>query len=198
MNVLFFYGEGVDPATLVRTLGRDNDWIATRKGYLPGRRRTLGVALDNRSRLEGQRVFLNGQGNAHPGHVAFFDLRTDANSSVHGVFVGVSDAELQRFDGRERNYMRIDVTAAACIEGPALREGTRVWVYVGTHQARQRFSTGQREGNLAVSRSYLEAVRSAYAALGEDALAQFEAETDPISIEELSLREARVPVEVCD
>ncbi|MBW3607848.1 MAG: gamma-glutamylcyclotransferase [Actinobacteria bacterium] len=137
---------------------------------LRGRRRGWGVAMDNRVDVPGYKHYrLRADGSRPPVFVAFLDLFEDAAAGTHGLCVPVDDAQLPVIDHRERNYERIDVTAAVT---PV--HGT-VWAYVGSSSGRRRLRRARDDRAAVVSRDYLERTRVAFAALGTAALADFEA-----------------------
>ena len=137
---------------------------------LRGRRRGWGVAMDNRVDVPGYKHYrLRADGSRPAVYVAFLDLFDDPAASTHGLCLPVDAAQLEVIDHRERNYERVDVTAAVT---PA--QGT-VWAYVGSAAGRRRLKRAREDGTAVVSRDYLERSRAAFAALGPDALADFEA-----------------------
>ena len=101
--------------------------------------------------------------------VAFLDLFDDPAATTHGVCVTVNEAQLAVIDHRERNYERIDITDTV---EPA--RGT-VWAYVGSAEGRDRLGRARDAGRAVVSRDYLRRTRASFAALGDDARADFEA-----------------------
>jgi hypothetical protein len=137
---------------------------------LHGRRRGWGVAMDNRVDVPGYKHYrLRSDGSRPEIFVAFLDLFDDAAATTSGVCVPVDDAQLAVVDHRERNYDRIDVTAAVT---PA--RGI-VWAYVGSSPGRRRLQRAREDRRAVVSRDYLERTRAAFADLGAAALADFEA-----------------------
>src|SRR5436190_2374812 len=92
---------------------------------LRGWRRVWGVAMDNRVDVPGYKSYrLRADGSRPAVFVAFIDIEPDRVRVVTGVCMPVDPAGLSELDRRERNYDRIDVTAA--IEG---RAPGRVWAY---------------------------------------------------------------------
>jgi len=126
---------------------------------LHGHRRRFGVAMDNRRTIPGYKYFLDPAGRRPAVYVAFLDAVPDPAASMTGVAFEVAD--LATLDARERNYARVDVTAAldADVGGP-------VWAYRGLSQARERYSAGVRAGTAVVSRAYVDGVREGFAAFG--------------------------------
>lgn len=136
---------------------------------LRGRRRGWGVAMDNRVDVPGYKHYrLRADGSRPAVFVAFLDLFDDPAAVTHGVCVAVDDVQLAAIDHRERNYARIDVTDAVM---PA--RGT-VWAYVGSAEARHRLDRARDAGLAVISHDYLSRTRASFAALGDDARADFE------------------------
>jgi cation transport regulator ChaC len=154
---------------------------------LRGYRRTWGVAMDNTVATPGYKVYENPEGERPPVAVAFLDLAEDPDTTIDGVLIEAPD--LAALDARERQYTRIEVTAAvapaAGPEGigstpPPLGPESEVWTYVGRAEGRARVATG-RDGSAAVviQRAYAEQVERAFAQLGPEALERYRATTEP-------------------
>lgn len=142
---------------------------ARRPATLRGYRRSWGVAADNARAIPGYKRYLDpGDGEAPAVFVAFLDLVEAPGSAVNGVLVDVDEAALAVLDARERNYDRVDVTAA--IDSPP---AGRVWTYLGSADGRARLATGLRERRAVVARRYLDSVHAAFRALGEDEYRRF-------------------------
>ena len=157
--MLFVFGYGSLAADLHG--GR----VAELRGY----RRVWGVAMDNRVDVPGYKHYrLRSDGSRPAVFVAYLDVIADARASTRGVCVPVEEAQLPALDRRERNYDRVDVTHAV-----AAAPGT-VWAYIGTPAGRGRLRRARDGGRAVVSRDYLERTRTAFAALGAAALAEFE------------------------
>jgi Gamma-glutamyl cyclotransferase, AIG2-like len=143
---------------------------------LRGHRRCWGVAMDNCRDLPGYKWYrLRASGERPAVFVAFLDIVAagDAAPPVNGVCHPVGAAELAALDARERNYERVDVTAAV-----ALARG-RVWAYAGSAAGRARLAAARRAGTAIVSRDYLATVEAAFTRLGPAALSAFHASTAP-------------------
>ncbi len=93
---------------------------------------------------------------------------------MNGLAVPVDAARLAELDAREVNYERIEVSSALRPACPG-----RVFAYRATEAARERCRQGARDSDVFVAREYLARVRRAFSALGPDALAEFEATTEP-------------------
>jgi hypothetical protein len=163
-------------------------------GALPatieGRRRTWDVAMDNSVDLSGYKYYLDEATGARPEiFVAFLDLRPEPGAATGGLLLPVDPDDMPRLDARERNYARIDVTGAVS-GAPA---GARVWTYVGTPDARERFATAVRAGTAAIQRAYLDGVRAGFRALGDGSLDAFERSTDPAPCPVLDLERVDLP-----
>jgi hypothetical protein len=98
--------------------------------------------------------------------------------SVNGVVVRVSRAGLRSFDRRERRYVRVAVTDRVEAE-PAIGDGGVVYAYYPSGWARANYERHRGDGSAVVPGEYLSAVEQAFAGLGDQALADFWASTDP-------------------
>ncbi len=156
---------------------------------LRGWRRVWGVAADNEHAIPGyKRYLLRSDGSVPAVFVAFLDLVEAPNGLVNGVVAPVDEAGLAELDRRERNYDRLDVTAA--IDSPP--EG-RVWTYVGSAAGRARLREGLRTGRAAISRDYTESVDAAFRALGDGEHERFLASSDPDGLPLLDLERVDLP-----
>jgi Gamma-glutamyl cyclotransferase, AIG2-like len=147
---------------------------------LHGYRRAFGVAADNSRAIPGYKRYRSPADGSFPAvFVAFLDIVEDARAATNGVLAAVDAATLADLDRRERNYDRIDVTAA--IETPP--DG-RVWAYAGSPAGRARFAAGVAEGTAVVQRAYLDHVHDGFRRLGdaeyEHFLASFELDGLPL------------------
>src|SRR4051812_8011733 len=141
--------------------------------------------MDNRVAVPGYKVYEAPDGTRPAVAVAFLDLAAaggdDGAVVVEGALLPVAADALARLDRRERQYERRDVSAlvdagpeqAAATAGP-------VWSYVGRAPGRARVAAG-REGTapVVIQRAYVDLVESAFAALGDGALARYRASTEP-------------------
>ena len=188
-----------DPAELDYVFGYASLVALSEPGALPGRlrgyRRYWGVAMDNWEATNDRKHFLDPRtGERLRIRVAYLNLREDAGSAVNGLALPVDADRLAALDEREVNYERVDLTGAfepACgvAEDPALPlPRARVFTYVGTAAARERCRRGLAEGDCFVSRDYVADVRSAFAALGEDALVELDRTTDSLPFPERDLQ----------
>ena len=158
-------------ASLINDMHRHGEELHTLRGF----RRAWNVATDNSLTIGRYKIYLDPQtGEQPPVFVAFANLVPDESCAVAGVLFPVSAAALEALDLRERNYRRRDVRAHLDeeVDGP-------VWCYFGTEQAEARYREGAAAGRAVISREYLERVRSGFARAGREALAAFEASTDP-------------------
>jgi hypothetical protein len=141
------------------SLGHDRGGTPAR---LEGRRRTWGVAMDNRVVIPGYKVWLDpGDGHRPALHVLFLDLEEAPGHAVDGVLAAVAPEELAALDRRERNYVRDDVTRAL---RPPPADGAPALAYLGSDAGRARGRDGLRRGDAVVARSYLDAVTAAFGA----------------------------------
>lgn len=156
---------------------------------LPGHRRVWGVAADNDLAIPGyKRYLLRSDGSAPRAFVAFLDLADDPARAVNGVVAPVDEHELAALDRRERNYDRIDVTAA--IDSPVRG---RVWTYIGSDAGRARLAEGIRQERVVVSRDYLEAVHRAFRSLGDEEYRRFLASSELEGATVLDLERVDLP-----
>ena len=136
-----------------------------RPARLEGYRRVWGVAMDNTKTIPGYKFYRRRDGGAgeRPAvFVAFLDVVEDPRAATDGLLIAVDDDALHALDDRERNYDRIDVTAAV-----ADARG-RVWTYRGRADARERLRLGRERGTAVAALDYVRAVRTTLAALGVD------------------------------
>ncbi len=136
------------------------------RARLLGHRRVWGVAMDNRVAIPGYKAYRRPRDGSRPAvFVAFLDIVEDAAAATHGVLLEAGPAALRALDARERNYVRVDVTAQVD------RPPGRVWAYRGSAAGRARLRAGRRDGSAVVAHGYLAAVRAGFAAhaIGDDA-----------------------------
>lgn len=127
-----------------------------RVATLSGHRRSWGVAMDNSVDVPGYKHFRLRRDASRPAiFVAFLDVEPDPRSTVTGLCIPVDERRLRELDRRERNYDRVDVSAAIDA-APGL-----VWTYRGSVDGRARLLRGIEHGCAAVSRDYLEDVLGA-------------------------------------
>jgi Gamma-glutamyl cyclotransferase, AIG2-like len=152
-------------------------------------RRTWNVAMDNTLDLPGYKHYLSDDGATRPAvFVTFLNVVSAPGTAVNGVLLPVDDERLRALDRRERNYERVDI-AELLDEPPA----GRVWCYVGSAAARERFEIGLARGTAIVDGRYRDAVREGFARLGADALAEFDASTGAPCCEVVPLRRIDLP-----
>jgi gamma-glutamylcyclotransferase (GGCT)/AIG2-like uncharacterized protein YtfP len=147
---------------------------AARPAVLRGHRRVWGVAMDNRVAIPGYKVYERPDGSRPPVDVAFLDLAPSGDDSVNGALLPVDDAALVALDDRERQYRRVDVTAAV---EPA--PGGVVWAFVGRDEGRRRVAHGRRRGTAVIQRAYVRLVERCFGRLGPGELERFHATTEP-------------------
>jgi hypothetical protein len=158
---------------------------------LGGHRRGFGVAADNAEEIAGyKRYRLAADGSFPAVHVAFLDIFEDSATTVNGVLAPVDPGALADLDRRERNYDRIDVTAA--IESPP--DG-RVWAYRGSRDGRARLDAGVAAGTAVIQRSYLDHVDAGFRGLGAAEHAHFLASSDLDGLPLLDLERVDIPPE---
>ncbi len=145
-------------------------------GRLHGFRRRWGVAMNNWETSDAEKHFVDPATGLKP-HiaVAYLDIEEVPGATVNGLAVPVDPRRLRELDRREVNYRRVVVSEAF---RPRL-SGT-VFTYEGTEPARARATAPTDAHGVFVSGSYVEAVRRAFAALGGEALAEYERTTEPL------------------
>jgi hypothetical protein len=146
-----------------------------RPAVLRGHRRVWGVAMDNRVAVPGYKVYERPDGSRPAIDVAFLDLEAAPGSEIAGALLAVDPAALAALDRRERQYRRVEVTAA--IASPP--DGT-VFAYAGREEGRARVAAGRRgERDVVIQRAYAELVDAAFRTLGRDEHARYRATTEP-------------------
>lgn len=157
-------------------------WAAVR-GRLVDYRRYWGAAMNNWEATPLEKHFVDPETGEQPRiRVAYLDIDDAPGSSVNGLAIPVDARRLAEFDVREVNYLRVDVSAAF---EPALTRP--VFAYRATEEARER-CRHRTDAEVFVSRDYVEAVRSAFAELGQGQLEQYERSTEPLDFPERHLR----------
>lgn len=156
---------------------------------LRGFRRGWNVAMDNSRDLPGYKYYVEEETGERPEiYVTFLNIWEDEGAQVNGLVFPVGEDTLHVLDDRERNYRRRDVT-----DHVAADLGGRVWAYVGTSDARERFETGHAAGTAVVSAAYEDKVRKDFGTFGEAWLAQFEATTDERAVPLRRLKRIEIP-----
>ncbi|HWO84727.1 MAG TPA: gamma-glutamylcyclotransferase family protein [Solirubrobacterales bacterium] len=153
-------------------------------GRLRGYRRYWGAAMNNWEAGPKQKHFLDPDSGEQPRiRVAYLDIEEESGRTVNGLAVPVDRGRLAEIDGREMNYLRIDVSDAF---EPALPQS--VFAYRATEEARERCRRHRPDAEVFVSSEYVAAVRRAFAELGEEALEEFDRTTDPLDFPQRHLR----------
>lgn len=129
---------------------------------LRGYRRRFGVAADNSQTIPGYKRYRLADGSFPVVYVAYLDIVEQPETAINGVVAPVDAATLADLDRRERNYDRIDVTAAIDSSPPG-----RVWAYAGSPDGRARLAAGIAAGTAVVQRDYLEHVQAGFRRLGD-------------------------------
>jgi hypothetical protein len=167
---------------------------AVARAVLRDHRRVWGVAMDNHVEVPGYKVYALPDGTRPPLAVAFLDLEAAAGVDIDGALLAVDTPGLAALDTRERQYERLEVTGHVdpAPAGP-------VWTYVGRAPGRARVAAG-RAGTapVAIQRSYIELVETAFARLGNDALARYRTSTEPPPFPLLDLTRIDLPGRATD
>lgn len=158
---------------------------------LRGYRRVFGVAADNAEEIAGYKRYRLPGDSVYPDvYVAFLDMVEDHQGVINGVLAPVDPSALADLDRRERNYDRIDVTAA--IDDPP--DGL-VWAYAGSPEGRDRLQAGIATGTAVVQRSYLDHVHDGFRRLGDSEYEHFVATTELDSLPLADLERVDIPAE---
>lgn len=158
---------------------------------LRGFRRVFGVAADNSEVIAGYKRYRLSDDSVYPDvYVAFLDIVEDPAVAVNGVLAAVDPGALADLDRRERNYDRIDVTAAID-DAP---DG-HVWAYAGSPDGRDRLQAGIAAGTAVVQRSYLDHVQAGFRRLGDAEHDHFVATTELDSLPLADLERVDIPAE---
>lgn len=141
-------------------------------------RRRWDVAMENTRDLPGYRFFRDSVTGERPDvAVAFVNAVRRPGAYLNAVAFPATPPEIEALDARERNYERVEISG---LVRPRL--DAEVWAYRGLPASRDRFDQARSEGRAVVSRAYHDAVRAGFAALGPDALLQFDRTTDPPAV----------------
>lgn len=142
---------------------------------LHGYRRCWDVAMDNAAGGQGGKHFIDPATGERPAiQIAWLNVEAVAGAACNGLAVPVDAALLADLDRREASYGRVEIGAALEPSAPL-----PVWTYIGTERARALYEEAHARGTAVVSRAYSDAVRAAFAGVGADALAAYEASTVP-------------------
>lgn len=157
---------------------------------LCGYRRVFGVAADNSIAIPGYKRYRSVDGRFPTVFVAYLDIVEQPEMVVNGVLAPAEAAALADLDRRERNYDRIDVTAAIDSPPPG-----RVWAYVGSPGGRARLAAGRATGTAVVQRGYLEHVQAGFRRLGDAEYDDFLTSSDLDGLPLLDLERVDLPPE---
>jgi len=173
VDYVFGYGSLVE---LTDSVTIDGHVYPPVPGRLRGFHRRWGAAMNNWETTELEKHFVDPETGEKPKiRVAYLDIEQRSGARVNGLAIPVDAKRLAELDIREVNYIRIEVTEAF---EPAMNG--RVFTYTGTAAARERSRAEQVSAPGFVSREYVAAIRRAFAALGADALAEFDRTTEPL------------------
>jgi hypothetical protein len=147
--------------------------------------------MDNRVDLPGYKYYVDPLTGSRPDVlVAFLSISPTIGGRVNGRLVEVSGGELDELDRRERNYSRVDVSAAV---QPAV-DGV-VWAYIGRPAAVERLERGLASGRVVIPDHYYADVRRGFAAGGRGVLEEFDELTVPPAAPIVGLRRVDLPGE---
>ena len=127
--------------------------VASLRGFI----RSWDVAMDNRVDIPGYKYYVDPVTHERPAvHVTFLNLTPDPHTDAVGFLLPVDPGQLARLDRRERNYDRVEVSDRVLTAQP-LR--TRVYTYLGTPQARERYTAAELP---VIARAYKEQVETGF------------------------------------
>jgi hypothetical protein len=182
---VFGYGSLVELSEPLEVAGR---LFPAVPGRLHGFRRGWRAAMNNWEATEEEKHFVDPESGLKPRiRIAYLDIDERQGASVNGLAIPVDATRLEGLDVREVNYRRIDVSS--CFQP---RIPHRVFSYRGTDAARARCRHAAHDAEIHVSRQYVARIRSAFAALGADQLAEYDRTTEPLPFPERDL-ELRYP-----
>ncbi len=166
-QMIFGYGSLVDVGRLSEFLNEHGLALGDyRYVTITGWRRSWSVAMDNRDIVPEYKYYIDRSSGTNPDvYVAFLNIervrKTDVPAGapppeVAGVLFDIDESVLAVLDKRERNYCRCDITD----QFPGI-DG-RVWVYLGSPDAEERYRVGLMERSVVIDSAYKQSVESAY------------------------------------
>lgn len=183
---VFGYGSLVDPESLGRTLGRvvtpGVDFLSAELigwgrrwnygvGHVAGTwRRPDGIVVDD-------------------GVIVALGVVAAADEAVNGIVARVSDVEIAALDQRERDYDRVDVTAAVTVDGSAVEPDARIVTYVPRRSAVERYEAARDQGRAGIRSTYWGLVDAAFAVWGTDHLVRYRSSTPPPDVPVVAMSE---------
>ena len=190
---MFGHGSLVNPSSFSQTLRRpawdtEDFPLATLQGY----RRIWNVAMDNSCSIPGYKRYsdVNNPSIYPEIYVCFLNIQKSLTQSITGVIAQVSPEEMTRLRTRERNYTTFEVTDSM-LEPPV--DG-RVFTFIGSKPARQRFEQGIRNNTAVISAEYEHRVEQAFRQRGPDAHRNYLETTDrSIELRTVELRVNTIP-----
>ncbi len=172
---LFGYGSLASPVSVERTLGRPmQQSTGFARAKLAGYRRGWNASMQNIHRDSTDKHFIDTSRCRFEGTVSALGIYA-APGEMNGVIFRVEQADLTKFDTRERRYNRIEVTESVASDLPF--DG-RVMTYLPRADAVRLGDESRLEGKDYRSASYVRLVEAAFTALGPRELAIYRATTD--------------------
>ena len=171
---VFGYGSLVDPESLGRTLGRvvtpGVDFLAADlTGW--GRRWNYGVGHVVGSWRRSDGIVID------DGVIVALGVVAAPGEAVNGIVARVSEVEIAALDQRERDYDRVDVTAAVTVHGLSPEPDARIVTYVPRPSAVERYEAARDQGRAGIRNTYWGLVDAAFAVWGADHLARYRSST---------------------
>lgn len=125
-SYLFGYGSLVNKSSFERTLGHELPADMFRIEKLHGYVRSWTLCHSIAMYPEKKQALLP----PHKKYIVYLDISPLADASIMGSLVEVSSEELERFDKREKNYHRVDVTKNFSF----IPSGSNCFVYIGNDE----------------------------------------------------------------
>lgn len=168
---IFGYGSLVNPASAAETLARPVAFVTPAR--LEGLRRRWSTTRNN---LRSEKTFARDDDGSLPPWTLGLNIEpAPGEPGPNGALIEVSEEELDRLDLREMRYDRVEVTSA--LEPACSFTHVFAWSAKPVHH-----SPTPRDGAV-ILRTYVEAVETAFAALGAGELETFRATTGPPPVE---------------
>lgn len=187
---VFGYGSLVDVenlrAYLQKVGGQLRFWS---DASLAGFTRIWNVSMDNSRDIPGYKYYVYPDSGMRPDvFVTFLNITSSPDNTVEGIIFEVSERLLATIDEREKNYLRLDVSAS--ISPPA--KGT-IWAYIATDEGLKRYKTALQFGRAVIQRAYKEGIEAAFRQRGLSAYERYCRSTVPPDVPVVDLTRVDIP-----